>query len=127
MENAMNMSRRRFLRLAGREADDEMHRPGRIGVRSGAGGNIATEFVVRAKPDGYTLLYASTAIAINPTLYEGKLSFDAMRDLAPVASVVRTPFVLEVNRELAVKSVPEFVAYAKANPGKINFATVGAG
>src|ERR1700722_6565933 len=95
--------------------------------RSGAGGNIATEYVVRAKPDGYTLLYASTAIAINPTLYEGKLSFDALRDLVPVAGVVRTPFVLEVNRDLPVNSVAEFIAYAKANPGKLNFATVGAG
>ncbi|HEY4920677.1 MAG TPA: tripartite tricarboxylate transporter substrate binding protein [Xanthobacteraceae bacterium] len=95
--------------------------------RSGAGGNIATEYVVRAKPDGYTLLYASTAIAINPTLYEGKLSFDALRDLVPVAGVVRTPFVLEVNRDLPVNTVAEFIAYAKANPGKLNFATVGAG
>jgi tripartite-type tricarboxylate transporter receptor subunit TctC len=95
--------------------------------RSGAGGNIATEYVVRAKPDGYTLLYASTAIAINPTLYEGKLSFDTLRDLAPVASVVRTPFVLEVSRDVAATSVPELIAYAKANPGKLNFATVGAG
>jgi tripartite-type tricarboxylate transporter receptor subunit TctC len=98
-----------------------------IDNRSGAGGNIATEYVVRAKPDGYTLLYASTAIAINPTLYEGKLSFDALRDLVPVAGVVRTPFVLEVNRDLPVRSIAEFIAYAKANPGKLNFATVGAG
>lgn len=95
--------------------------------RAGAGGNLASEAVVRAPADGYTLLYASTAIAINTTLYEGKLSFNVLSDLAPVAAVVRTPFVMEVSPELPVKTVPEFVAYAKANPGKINMATVGAG
>jgi tripartite-type tricarboxylate transporter receptor subunit TctC len=114
-------------RLIGQWLSDRMGQTFVIDNRSGAGGNIATEFVVRAKPDGYTLLYMSTAVAINPTLYEGKLSFDALRDLAPVASIVRTPFVMEVNKDLPVRTVPEFIAYAKANPGKINFATVGAG
>jgi tripartite-type tricarboxylate transporter receptor subunit TctC len=114
-------------RLIGQWLSDRMGQAFVIDNRSGAGGNIATEFVVRAKPDGYTLLYGSTAIAINPTLYEGKLGFDALRDLAPVASIVRTPFVMEVNRDLPVKTVLEFIAYAKANPGKVNFATVGAG
>ncbi len=95
--------------------------------RAGAGGNLASEAVVRAAADGYTLLYASTAIAINTTLYEGKLSFNVLRDLAPVAAAVRTPVVMEVSPELPVKTVPEFIAYAKANPGKINMATVGAG
>jgi tripartite-type tricarboxylate transporter receptor subunit TctC len=114
-------------RLIGQWLSDRMGQTFVIDNRSGAGGNIATEYVVRAAPDGYTLLYASTAIAINPTLYEGKLSFDALRDLAPVASIVRTPFVLEVNKDLPVKTLPEFIAYAKSNPGKINFATVGAG
>jgi tripartite-type tricarboxylate transporter receptor subunit TctC len=114
-------------RLIGQWLSDRMGQTFVIDNRSGAGGNIATEYVVRAKPDGYTLLYASTAIAINPTLYEGKLSFDALRDLAPVAGIVRTPFVMEVNKDLPVKTVPEFIAFAKANPGKINFATVGAG
>jgi tripartite-type tricarboxylate transporter receptor subunit TctC len=114
-------------RLIGQWLSDRLGQSFVIDNRSGAGGNIATDYVVRSKPDGYTLLYASTAIAINPTLYEGKLNFDAQRDLAPVASVVRTPFVLEANRDLPFKTVAELVAYAKANPGKINFATVGAG
>src|SRR5580693_5020432 len=92
-------------RLIGQWLSDRLGQTFVIDNRSGAGGNIATEYVVRATPDGYTLLYASTAIAINPTLYEGKLSFDALRDLVPVAGVVRTPFVMEVNRDLPVKSV----------------------
>lgn len=95
--------------------------------RVGAGGNIASEAVVRSPADGYTLLYASTAIAINTTLYEGKLSYNVLRDLVPVVAVVRTPFVMEVSPDLPIKTVPEFIAYAKANAGKINMATVGAG
>jgi tripartite-type tricarboxylate transporter receptor subunit TctC len=95
--------------------------------RSGAGGNIASDFVVHAPADGYTLLYASTAVAINATLYEGKVNYDFLRDTVPVAGVVRTPVVMEVNLELPVKTVPEFIAYAKANPGKVNMATVGPG
>ncbi|MFZ3310194.1 MAG: tripartite tricarboxylate transporter substrate binding protein [Xanthobacteraceae bacterium] len=95
--------------------------------RAGAGGNIASDYVIHAAPDGYTLLYASTAVAINTTLDAGQLDFDFQRDTVPVAAVVRTPFVMEVNLNLPVKTVPEFIAYAKANPGKINFATVGPG
>ncbi len=95
--------------------------------RAGAGGNIASDYVIHAAPDGYTLLYASTAVAINTTLDAGQLDFDFQRDTVPVAAVVRTPFVMEVNNDLSVRTVPEFIAYAKANPGKINFATVGPG
>jgi len=95
--------------------------------RAGAGGNIASDYVIHAAPDGYTLLYASTAVAINATLDAGKVDYDFQRDTVPVAAVVRTPFVMEVNNDLPVKTVPEFIAYAKANPGKINFATVGPG
>ena len=95
--------------------------------RAGAGGNIATDYVVRSAADGYSLLYASTAIAINATVYEGKVNFDVQRDLVPVAGVVRTPVVMEVSPTLPVKSVAEFIAYAKAHPGKINVATVGPG
>ena len=114
-------------RLVGQWLSERLGQPFIVDNRAGAGGNIASEFVVRAPADGYTLLYASTAIAINTTLYAGKLSFNAQTDLAPVAGVVRTPVVMEVNRDLPVKTVPEFIAYAKANPGKNNMATIGAG
>jgi tripartite-type tricarboxylate transporter receptor subunit TctC len=114
-------------RLVGQSLSERLGQPFIIDNRAGAGGNIASEFVVRAPADGYTLLYASTAIAINETLYAGRLNFNAQRDLAPVAGVVRTPVVMEVNRDLPVKTVAEFIAYAKANPGKVNFATIGAG
>lgn len=114
-------------RLLGQALSERLGQPFIIDNRSGAGGNLATEFVVRSPADGYTLLYASTAIAINETLYAGKLSFNAQKDLVPVAGVVRTPVVMEVTRDLPVKTVAEFIAYAKANPGKVNFATVGAG
>jgi tripartite-type tricarboxylate transporter receptor subunit TctC len=114
-------------RLLGQWLSERLGQPFIIDNRVGAAGNIASEFVVRAPADGYTLLYASTAIAINETLYAGKLSFNAQRDLAPVAGVVRTPVVMEVNRDLPVKTVAEFIAYAKANPGKVNMATIGAG
>jgi tripartite-type tricarboxylate transporter receptor subunit TctC len=114
-------------RLLGQALSERLGQPFIIDNRSGAGGNLATEFVVRSPADGYTLLYASTAIAINETLYAGKLSFNAQKDLVPVAGVVRTPVVMEVNRDFPVKTVAEFIAYAKANPGKVNFATVGAG
>ena len=114
-------------RVIGQWLSERLGQPFVVDNRAGAGGNIATEAVVRAPPDGYVLLYGSTAIAINTTLYEGKLNYNILRDLAPVASVVRTPFVMEVSPDLAVRTVPEFIAYAKANPGKINMATVGPG
>jgi tripartite-type tricarboxylate transporter receptor subunit TctC len=94
--------------------------------RPGAGGNIATEAVVRAPADGYTLLVASSQNSINATLYD-KLNFDFVRDIAPVAGVFRTPFVMEINPSVPAKTVTEFIAFAKANPGKINMASAGNG
>ena len=87
--------------------------------RPGASGNIATADVVRASPDGYTLLLVSSANAANMTLYEN-LSFNFIRDIAPIAGISREPAVMTVNPSVPAKTVPEFIAYAKANPGKIN-------
>jgi tripartite-type tricarboxylate transporter receptor subunit TctC len=94
--------------------------------RPGAASNIATEAVVRAPADGYTLLEFSTTNAINETLYD-KLNFDFIRDIAPVAGMVSNPFAMIVNPSFPAKTVPEFIAYAKANPGRINMASVGTG
>jgi len=94
--------------------------------RPGAGGNVGAEVVVKANPDGYTLLMVPPAVAANPALYE-HLTFDFIRDTAPVAGVVRVPNVVEVNPALEVKTVPELIAYAKANPGKLSFASAGIG
>ena len=97
-----------------------------IDNRPGAGNNIGTEAVVRATPDGYTVLLVNPANAINATLYSN-LSFNFLSDMAPVAGLVRVPNVMEVTNSLPVKSIPEFITYAKANPGKVILASSGSG
>ena len=94
--------------------------------RPGGGSNIGTEAVVRALPDGYTLLLVSTTNAINATLYD-KLNFNFIRDIAPVAGITRMPTVMVVNPSVPANTIPEFIAYAKANPGKINLGSPGVG
>jgi tripartite-type tricarboxylate transporter receptor subunit TctC len=94
--------------------------------RPGAGTNVGTELVVRSTPDGYTLLLSSAANAINATLYQN-LNFNFIRDIAPVATIARVPQVMEVHPSVPAKTVPEFIAYAKANPHKINMASAGNG
>ena len=115
-----------LARLMGQWLSERFGQQFIIENRLGATGNIATEAVIRAPSDGYTLLLVTAANAINATLYE-KLSFDFMRDIAPVAGVVRVPNVLEVHPSFPATTVPEFIAYAKANPGKINMASAGNG
>ena len=97
-----------------------------VDVRPGATGNIATEAVVRSAPDGYTLLLINSQNTINAALYT-KLNFDFVRDIAPIALVDRVPLVMEVNPSFPAQTVPEFIAYAKAHPGKINMASAGIG
>jgi tripartite-type tricarboxylate transporter receptor subunit TctC len=94
--------------------------------RPGAGGNIGTEAVVTAAPDGYTLLLATVPNAVNASLYE-KLDFNFIRDIAPVAGIIRVPMVILLNPLVPARTVPEFIAYAKANPGKVNMASAGNG
>jgi tripartite-type tricarboxylate transporter receptor subunit TctC len=113
-------------RLAGQKLSERLGQSFIVENRPGAGGNIAVEFVVNAAPDGYTLLAASTSAAINATLYEN-LSFNFLRDIAPVAGVARAPYVLVVTPAFPATTVAEFTAYAKANPGKINMASAGNG
>ena len=97
-----------------------------IDNRPGGGSNIGTEAVVRAPADGYTLLLAGSPAAINATLYD-KLNYNFIRDIAPVAGIIRQPFVMAVHPSVPAKTVPEFIAYAKANPGRINMASAGTG
>jgi tripartite-type tricarboxylate transporter receptor subunit TctC len=115
-----------FARLIGQWLSDRLGQPFLVENRPGAATNIATEAVVRAPPDGYTLLLITTTGAINATVYD-KLNFNFIRDIAPVASVVRLPLIMLVHPSVPVKTVPEFIAYAKANPGKISMASTGIG
>jgi tripartite-type tricarboxylate transporter receptor subunit TctC len=113
-------------RLIGQWLQDRLGQPFLIENRPGAGTNIATESVVRAPPDGYTLLMIGPSSAVNATLYD-KLSFVFLRDIAPVASLIRQPQIMLANPSLAAKTVPELIAYARANPDKITMASAGIG
>ena len=114
------------MRLIGQWLSERIGQSFIIENRPGASGNVGAETVVRAAPDGYTLLSVSSPNAINATLYKN-LNFNFIRDIAPVASIMRVPLVMEVNPSVPVKTVPEFIAYAKANPGKVNYASAGIG
>jgi tripartite-type tricarboxylate transporter receptor subunit TctC len=113
-------------RLMGQWLSQRLGQPFVVENRPGAGTNIATEAVVNAPPDGYTLLLAGVPNASNATLYQN-LKFNFIRDIAPVAGIGREPFLIEVNLSLPVKTVPELITRAKANPGKINMASGGIG
>jgi tripartite-type tricarboxylate transporter receptor subunit TctC len=113
-------------RLLAQWLSERLGQPFIIENRSGAGGTVGTEVVVRAPADGYTLLQVNTPNAINATLYNN-LNYNFIRDIVPVASIIRTPLVMEVNPSFPAKTAPEFIAYAKANPGKINMASGGNG
>ena len=113
-------------RLTGQWLSERLGQPFVMENRPGAGGNIGTEVVVNAAPDGYTLLSLSPSVATNATLYDN-LNFNFLRDIAPIAGVARAPYILVVNPALPPKTVPEFIAYAKANPGKLDMASAGNG
>jgi tripartite-type tricarboxylate transporter receptor subunit TctC len=113
-------------RLMGQWLSDRLGQPFVIENRPGAGTNIATEMVVNSPPDGYTLLLANLANAINATLYE-KLNFNFIHDITPVAGISQAPLIMVVNSSVPAKTVSEFIAYAKANPGRINMGSAGIG
>src|SRR5438552_8406533 len=113
-------------RLTGQWLSEQLGQPVVIESRPGAATNLATEAVVRAAPDGYTLLLVAPANAINATLYD-RLNFDFLREIAPVAGIIRFPNVVVVNPSLPIKTIPELIAYAKANPSKLNMASSGNG
>jgi tripartite-type tricarboxylate transporter receptor subunit TctC len=115
-----------IARLIGQWLSDRLGRPFLIENRTGAGSNIAAEAVVNSPPDGYTLLMTTSANAINTSLYD-KLNFIFHRDIAPVASVMRVAQTMDVNPSVPLNTVPEFIAYAKANPGKLNMGSGGIG
>jgi tripartite-type tricarboxylate transporter receptor subunit TctC len=115
-----------IARLIGERLSQRLGQQVVIENKPGAGGNIATELAVRAPPDGYTLTYVGPVAAINASLYKN-LSFNFLRDIAPVAGLIRVPIVMEINPAVPAATVPEFIAYAKANPGKINVASSGNG
>jgi tripartite-type tricarboxylate transporter receptor subunit TctC len=115
-----------IARLMGQWLSEHLGQQFIIENRPGAASNIATEAAVRAPPDGYTFLMASSANAINATLYE-RLNYNFIRDIAPVAGIFRAPYVLDVNPSVPAKTVPEFIAYAKASPRKLNFGSAGVG
>jgi tripartite-type tricarboxylate transporter receptor subunit TctC len=113
-------------RLMGQWLSERLGQQFVVENRPGAATNLATEAVVRAPPDGYTLLFVTATNALNHTLYNN-LSFNFIRDIAPVAGTIRVPFVMLVNPSVPAKTLPEFIAYAKANPGKLNMASSGSG
>jgi tripartite-type tricarboxylate transporter receptor subunit TctC len=115
-----------LARVLGQYLSERLGQPFVIENRPGAGTTLATEAVTRSAPDGYTLLWTTSADEINAALYR-KLNYNFVRDIAPVASIDSLPLVMEVNPAIPAATVPEFIAYAKANPGKINFATGGVG
>jgi len=115
-----------IARLMGQWLSERIGQQFIIENRPGAGTNIATEAVVNAPADGYTLLVVGPPAAINATLYE-KLNFNFLRDIAPVAGIIRVPLVMQVNPSVPVRTAPEFITYAKANPGKVNMASAGNG
>ena len=114
-------------RLMGQWLSERLGQPFVIENRPGASTTIGTEAVVRAPADGYALLLVTTSSAINTTLFESKLNYNFLRDIVPIAGIFRVPNVMVVHPSVPAKSVPEFIAYAKANPGKINVESTGAG
>jgi len=116
-----------FSRIAAQGLSERLGQQFIVENRPGANSNVATELVVRASPDGYTLLTMTATNAINATLYEGHLNFDLLRDLAPVGGLMRSASVIQVTPSLPVQTLAEFIAYAKANPGKLNYASAGSG